>query len=58
MESKEKALALDLAGDPPGIVVLDHAEPPRRPLISAFVWGAPVAPVPTLPFGRWKAAAV
>ena len=55
MESKEKALALDMAGDPPGIVVLDRAEPPRRPLIAAFVWGGPVAPLPTLPFGRWKA---
>lgn len=53
--TKDPTLALDVAGDPPGIVVLDRTEPPRRPLISAFIWGARQRPQPTLPFGRWKA---
>ncbi len=57
MESKDLAPALDLAGDPPGIVVLDRIAPPLRPLIAAFVWGGPQPPQPTLPFGRWKVAA-
>jgi hypothetical protein len=55
--TKDVALALEAAGDPPGIVVLDRAEPPRRPLISAFIWGGPLRPQPTLPFGRWKVSA-
>ncbi|HEY8484171.1 MAG TPA: hypothetical protein VIL13_06140 [Longimicrobiales bacterium] len=41
-------------GDPPGIVIQDRREPPRRPLIGAFIWGGKVRPRPTLPFGRWK----
>ena len=57
LETKDMALALDGAGDPPGIVVLDRAAPPRRPLITAFIWGGPQPPLPTLPFGRWKATA-
>jgi hypothetical protein len=40
--------------DPPGIVIQGGGEPPRRPVISAFIWGGKVRPVPTLPFGRWK----
>jgi hypothetical protein len=40
--------------DPPGIVIQDGGKPPRRPVISAFIWGGKVRPVPTLPFGRWK----
>jgi hypothetical protein len=40
--------------DPPGIVIQGGAKPPRRPVISAFIWGGKVRPVPTLPFGRWK----
>lgn len=42
---------------PPGIVVYSGAEPPRRPLITAFIWGAPQPTLPTLPFGRWKVSA-
>ncbi len=56
--NKKSMLAEEPAGDPPGIVVLDRAEPPRRPLISAFIWGAPQRQQPTLPFGRWKVSAV
>lgn len=40
----------------PGIVVRDGTHPEVRPQISAFVWGGKVRPVPTLPFGRWKAS--
>lgn len=41
-----------------GILVRDRVEPVRPPLISAFIWGGKVRPVPTLPFGRWKPSAV
>ncbi|HEX7050623.1 MAG TPA: hypothetical protein VF188_10510 [Longimicrobiales bacterium] len=40
-----------------GIVIRDRVEPVKRPVISAFIWGGKVRPVPTLPFGRWKPAA-
>lgn len=40
---------------PAGIIIRDHGEAPPRPLVSAFIWGGRVRPVPTLPFGRWKA---
>lgn len=42
-----------------GIVITrgDTGEHPRRPRISAFIWGGKVRPTPTLPFGRWKGAA-
>ncbi len=57
VKKKEVAPAPKIAGDPPGIVVLDRLAPPLPPLIAAFVWGGPAAPPPTLPFGRWKVAA-
>lgn len=40
-----------------GIVIRDRVEPVKRPVISAFIWGGKVRPLPTLPFGRWKPAA-
>ncbi len=54
MDKKEMVPAPEIAGDPPGIVVLDRLTPPLPPLIAAFVWGGPLSPPPTLPFGRWK----
>jgi hypothetical protein len=54
---KEPRAATDTTGDPPGIVVFDGFEPPRRPVISAFIWGSPQPALPTLPFGRWKGSA-
>lgn len=57
MELTNKPMPADEHAGPPGIVVLDHSEPPRRPVISAFIWGTPQREVPTLPFGRWKASA-
>ncbi len=56
VEKKEAMSAAKIAGDPPGIVVLDRLAPPLPPLIAAFVWGGPLPPAPTLPFGRWKVA--
>lgn len=44
--------------EPPGIVIRDGGvEPPAKPVIQAFIWGGKTRPVPTLPFGRWKATA-
>jgi len=43
-------------GDAAGIVIRDRVEPARRPVITAFIWGGKVRPIPTLPFGRWKAS--
>lgn len=40
-----------------GIVVHDTAPAPRRPRSIAFVWAGEEFPLPSLPFGRWKAAA-
>lgn len=37
-----------------GILIRDRVEPIRPPMISAFIWGGKVRPMPTLPFGRWK----
>ena len=42
--------------NPPGIVITDRWEEPRRPAISAFIWGGKVRPVPALPYGRQTAA--
>jgi hypothetical protein len=42
--------------DPPGIVIHGTFGPTPRPVISAFIWGAKVAPVPALPYGRRPAA--
>lgn len=44
--------------DAAGIVIRDRVEPLRQPVISAFIWGGKVRPIPTLPFGRWKTTAV
>ncbi|MGQ0813841.1 MAG: hypothetical protein ACT4O1_05190 [Gemmatimonadota bacterium] len=38
--------------NPPGIVILDRWEEPRRPVISAFIWGGKIRPVPAIPYGR------
>lgn len=42
---------------PMGIVVHDSAQPAGRPRSVAFVWAGEDFPVPSLPFGRWKARA-
>lgn len=36
----------------PGIVIRDRFEPPKPPLVSAFIWGGKVRPVPSLPYGQ------
>lgn len=39
-----------------GIVITrGETTPPKEPKVSAFIWGGKVRPVPTLPYGRWKA---
>jgi hypothetical protein len=40
--------------EPAGIVIRDGAAALLPPRIVAFIWGGRVAPIPTLPFGRWK----
>jgi hypothetical protein len=52
----EQATANDDPRNPPGIVILDRWEEPRRPAIAAFIWGGKVRPVPALPYGRQTAA--
>jgi hypothetical protein len=42
--------------NPPGIVIASGWEAPRRPAITAFIWGGKVAPVPAIPYGRASAA--
>ena len=42
--------------NPPGIVIVRGWEDPRRPAITAFIWGGKVAPVPAIPYGRASAA--
>ncbi len=44
--------------EPKGIVIRDGGEAPTKPVITAFIWGGKVRPVPTLPFGRWKVSTV
>jgi hypothetical protein len=43
----------------PGIVIADGGAGSRlshqHPRVEAFVYGERIPPVPTLPFGRWKA---
>jgi hypothetical protein len=46
------------ARDPMRTLVQDAAPGRRRPRAVAFVWGPEVSPAPSLPFGRWKTAAV
>ena len=43
------ATANDDPRNPPGIVILDRWEEPRRPAITAFIWGGKVSPTPALP---------
>lgn len=42
---------------PAGIVIHDVEARDPKPLITAFIWGGKVRPVPTLPYGRWKPSA-
>lgn len=44
-----------VAGDAPGIVIHDRWEPLRKPVVTAFIWGGKVRPVPQLPYGRLSA---
>ena len=53
--SSEQSISED-PRNPPGIVITDRWEEPRRPAISAFIWGGKVRPVPALPYGRQTAA--
>jgi hypothetical protein len=43
--------------EPAGIVIRVSSEAEKKPAISAFIWGGKVLPVPTLPYGRWRAEA-
>jgi hypothetical protein len=43
--------------DTVGIVVHGARLSAKEPATVAFVWGVEVNPAPSLPFGRWKAAA-
>lgn len=52
--SREAQVPSEREGGAAGIVIRDRVVPIRRPVISAFIWGGKVRPVPTLPFGRWK----
>lgn len=40
--------------DAVGIVVTSGKREGTPPRAVAFMWGARVAPVPSLPYGRWK----
>lgn len=42
---------------PAGIVIRSGPAAAAKPLITAFIWGGKVRPVPTLPYGRWKPTA-
>jgi len=55
MEQKE-IRKLAAADDPPGIVIHGTFGPTPRPVISAFIWGGKVRPLPELPYGRRPAA--
>lgn len=55
--SIEAKVMEDRNGNAAGIVIHDRVEPVKRPVIAAFIWGGKVRPMPTLPFGRWKATA-
>lgn len=39
---------------PAGIVIHGAGQTAAKPLVTAFIWGGKVRPVPTLPYGRWK----
>ncbi|HET9985968.1 MAG TPA: hypothetical protein VFQ38_20380 [Longimicrobiales bacterium] len=56
MEHTKESVVEEVVADPPGIVIRDRPAPQRRPVISAFIWGGKVRPMPTLPYGRWKRA--
>lgn len=51
MSTRNKGLSESM---PAGIVIRGKPEAESKPLISAFIWGGKVRPVPTLPYGRWK----
>jgi hypothetical protein len=57
MDGRGEALASDEVGrdEAPGIVIRASFEPPPRPVVSAFIWGGKVRPVPALPYGRRSA---
>jgi len=48
------------SGDAPGILIADGGVGSRmsgkNPRVRAFVYGERLPDIPTLPFGRWKAA--
>jgi hypothetical protein len=46
----------EVRADPPGIVIHGSFGPAPRPVISAFIWGGKIRPVPALPYGRPTAA--
>jgi hypothetical protein len=54
MDRVERPEQDEVCGEPAGIVIQDQWFPVRQPVISAFIWGGKVRPLPTLPFGRWK----
>lgn len=54
MEHTKDPVGVEVLAEPRGIVIRDRPAPQRRPVISAFIWGGKVRPMPTLPYGRWK----
>jgi len=56
MDGKEKrAVTRKPMRGTPGIVIRYGMEPPRRPMVTAFIWGGKVRPVPAIPYGRRSA---
>jgi hypothetical protein len=49
--SHVEELEVEVRTDPPGIVIHGTFGPAPRPVISAFIWGGKVRPVPALPYG-------
>jgi hypothetical protein len=50
--SNETAKPTGKVAEAPGIVIRLAYEPPKPPLVTAFIWGGKVRPVPAIPYGR------
>jgi hypothetical protein len=53
--SNETGKPADRKAEAPGIVIRLAYDPPKPPLVSAFIWGGKVRPVPSIPYGRRSA---
>jgi hypothetical protein len=56
MEREQEVVVEVKDDDPPGIVIRATFGPVPQPVISAFIWGRKVRPVPELPYGKQPAA--